>query len=78
MELDLHSGHLFLNKAQAFCPVILEPSCQCRFDPWVGKIPWRRTWQPIPAVLPGESQGRGAWQATVRHITQESDTTEAT
>ena len=24
------------------------------FDPWVGKIPWRRTWQPT-AVLPGES-----------------------
>ena len=23
--------------------------------PWVGKIPWRRTWQPIPIFLPGES-----------------------
>ena len=38
-----------------------EPACQCRrhkrdgFDPWVGKIPWRRAWQPIPAFLPGES-----------------------
>ena len=20
------------------------------FDPWVGKIPWRRTWQPIPVL----------------------------
>ena len=25
------------------------------FDPWVGKIPWRRAWQPIPVFLPGES-----------------------
>ena len=31
-----------------------EPSSQCRrhercgFDPWVGKIPWRRVWQVIP------------------------------
>ena len=25
------------------------------FDPWVGKIPWRRTWQPTPVFLPGES-----------------------
>ena len=25
------------------------------FDPWVGKIPWRRAWQPTPAFLPGES-----------------------
>ena len=24
-------------------------------DPWVGKIPWRRAWQPIPVFLPGES-----------------------
>ena len=25
------------------------------FDPWVGKIPWRRAWQPTPVLLPGES-----------------------
>ena len=25
------------------------------FDPWVGKIPWRREWQPTPVLLPGES-----------------------
>ena len=25
------------------------------FDPWVGKIPWRRKWQPTPVLLPGES-----------------------
>ena len=24
-------------------------------DPWVGKIPWRRAWQPMPVFLPGES-----------------------
>ena len=35
-----------------------ESTCQCtrrkryRFDPWVGKIPWRRTWQPAPVFLP--------------------------
>ena len=40
-----------------------EPTCQCRrhkrhgFDPWVGKIPWRRAWQPT-LVLPGESHGQ--------------------
>ena len=35
-----------------------ESACQCRrhrFDPWVGKIPWRRAWQPTPVFLPGES-----------------------
>ena len=41
-----------------------ESACQCRkhkrlrFDPWVGKIPWRRTWQPTPICLPGESHGQ--------------------
>ena len=41
-----------------------ELACQCRshkrrgFDPWVGKIPWRRAWQPTPVFLPGESHGQ--------------------
>ena len=29
-----------------------------RFSPWVGKIPWRREWLPIPGFLPGESHGQ--------------------
>ena len=28
------------------------------FDSWVGKIPWRRAWQPTPVSLPGESHGQ--------------------
>ena len=38
-----------------------ESTCQCRrlgFDPWGGKIPWRRKWQPTPVFLPGESHGQ--------------------
>ena len=38
-----------------------EPACQCRrqgFSPWVGKIPWRRKWQPTPGFLPGEPHGQ--------------------
>ena len=44
---------------------------QCRrpgFDPWVGKVPWRKEWQPTPVFLPGESHGRGAWRATVHGV----------
>ena len=29
-------------------------------DPWVGKIPWRRKWQPTPVILPGEFHGQGS------------------
>ena len=25
------------------------------FHPWVGKMPWRRAWQPTQVFLPGES-----------------------
>ena len=41
-----------------------EPACQCRrrrtreFDSWVGKIPWRRAWQPTSVFLPRECHGR--------------------
>ena len=41
-----------------------EPTSECRrdkrheFDPWVGKIPWRRKWQPTPVFLPGKSYGQ--------------------
>ena len=27
------------------------------FDPWVGKIPWRRKWPPTPVFLPERSHG---------------------
>ena len=46
-------------------------TCQCRrlrrhrLDPWVGKMPQRKKWQPAAVFLPGESQDGGAWQATV-------------
>ena len=35
------------------------PSIQeTQFNPWVGKIPWKRKWQPTPVFLPGESHGQ--------------------
>ena len=30
------------------------------FDPWVGKIPWRRAWQPASLLLPGKSHGQSS------------------
>ena len=39
-------------------------ACQCRRrkgrkpDPWVGKIPWKRKWQPTPVILPRKSHGQ--------------------
>ena len=39
----------------------LKSHLQCgrpRFNPWVGKISWRRKWQPTPGFLPGERHGQ--------------------
>ena len=38
-----------------------DSACQHRrhgFDPYVGKIPWSRKWQPTPVFLPGEFHGQ--------------------
>ena len=51
-----------------------ESACQCRrlkrcgFDPWVGKISWRRKWQPTLVFLPGESHGQRSLAATTHRV----------
>ena len=41
-----------------------ESAHQCKswkrlgFHPWVGKIPWKRKWQPTPVFLPGKPHGQ--------------------
>ena len=56
-----------------------EPTCQYRrhkrspSNPRVGKILWRRKWQPTPVFLPGESHGQRSlagyspWGGRIRH-----------
>ena len=48
------------------------------FDPWVGKIPWRRVWQPTPVFLPGESHGQSSLAGYSPWGRKELDTTEHT
>ena len=50
------------------------------FDPWVGKIPWRRKWQPTPVFLPGEYHGQRSlagyipWGLKESHMTERIST----
>ena len=46
------------------------------FHPWVGKIPWRRAWQPTPVFLPGESDGQRSLADYSPWGHKESDRTE--
>ena len=61
-----------------------EPACHCRrckrcgFDPWVGKIAWRRMWLPTPVFLPGESHGQRNQAGCGAKGCKESDTTKVT
>ena len=36
-------------------PAKTEDIKRCVFNPCIGKIPWKRAWQPTPVFLPGES-----------------------
>ena len=51
-----------------------EPACQCRrckrcrFDPWVGKIPWGGNGNPLQYSCLENPVGRGAWQAIVHRV----------
>ena len=61
-----------------------EPACQCRgrrrhrFDPRVGKIPWRRAWHPTPVFLPGEPYGQRSLAGYSPWGRKELDRTEMT
>ena len=46
------------------------------YNSWVGKIPWRRKWQPTPVFLPGESHGRRSLVGYSPQGHKESHTTE--
>ena len=57
-------------------------ACQCRrhkrhgFDPWVGKIPWRRKLQPTLVFLLGKSHGQRSLVGYSPWACKELDTTE--
>ena len=50
--------------------------CNAEDNPWVGKIPWRRKWQPTPGFLPGKSHGLRSLVGYCPWGRKESDTTE--
>ena len=54
-----------------------ESACQCRrhgFNPWVGKIPWSRKWQPTLVFLPGKFHGQRSLAGYIVHGVTKSRT----
>ena len=77
LNIFLMSAYIFFCKLSFWPPQGLprwlstkESTCQCRryrrlgFDPWVGKMPWHRKWQPTPTFLTGKSCG---WESLVSY-----------
>ena len=48
-----------------------------RFDTWIRKIPWRRTWKSTPVFLLGESHGQRSLECYGSQGHKELNTTEA-
>ena len=59
-----------------------EPAYQCRrlrrhrLDPWVGKTPWRKKWQPTPLFLPEKFHRQRSLMGYSPWGCKEPDTTE--
>ena len=81
--LSLASGLWVRNEVSQLALVVKNP-CQhkkhksLRFNPPVGKIPWRRAWQPIPVFLPGESYEQRNLEGYSPYSCKQLDTTETT
>ena len=71
MRLTVQS--FLLNKRLSFSVEASDKECscqcrrhkKCRFDPWAGRISWKREWLPLQYSCLENSMSRGAWWATV-------------
>ena len=83
--MRMFSGHFSSNQGRLpgfpVGSVGKESTCQHRrhgFDPSVGKISWRRKWQPTPVFSPGKSHGQRSLAVYSPWGCRESDMTEVT
>ena len=89
-DLATEHEHIYITNIGLPWWLSKEAACQCRrhkrhgFDPWVGKIPWRRAWQPTPVFLTGESLWteepgglQSMWSQRVRYDRSDSARTQA-
>ena len=67
---------MYVNPSLPIPPTLLSPLGVHMFVLWVRKMPWRRKWQPIPELLPGESHGPRSLVGYSPWGCKESDTTE--
>ena len=73
LGLSGHWGDSFPGDAVVKNLPAMQETRRSEFDPCVGKIPWKRKWQPTPVFLPGKFHaqrsiaGYSPWDHRVRH-----------
>ena len=74
----LYFGAPLVAQASLVAQLVKNPPAMWRpgFDPWVGKIPWRRERLPTPVFLPGESEAQKSLVGYNPRAHKELDTTE--
>ena len=71
----LNIPHPLRNFPSGSCGKVCLQCRRPRFDPWIGKSPWRRKWQPTPVSLPGKFHGQRSLAGYSPRCRKESDTT---
>ena len=80
LSIIITTGYILFGASQV-APVVKNPPASAgdiKRHGFIGKIPWRRAWQPTPVFLPGELHGQKSRVGYSIWGWKESDTTEAT
>ena len=79
IEKECVTLSIWLERASHMVLVVKNPPAnadRCKFDPWVGKIPWRRVQKLTPVFLPREFHGQRSLVGCSPQGLIELDTTE--
>ena len=58
IQVKVTRMYVFVKSLWAFLVAQMVKNLSAIQETWVGKIPWRRAWQPPPVFLPGGSHGQ--------------------
>ena len=74
MDFPSGSPEDFLTSPEVKNSPAMQKTQETRVQSWVGKIPWRRKWQPTPVFSPGKCHGQRSLVGYSPWGCKESDT----
>ena len=76
IQVKVTQMYVFVKSLRASLVAQMVKNLSAIQETWVGKIPWRRAWQPPPEFLPGESHGQRSLVSYNPRCCKESNVTE--